>query len=301
MSVLVSVAAAVAAGMFLAIGGVVQQREASQRPRGEGALVLMGHLLRDRYWLLGIGSAAASYGFQALALAFGPLALVQPLIVSELLFAVPFSVRLRGLRLRPKDWLAAGAVVAGLAVGIGSAQPHGGDPLRPITAWIPTLVGVAVLVAASILTARMVRGPARASVLALGGALVMATQSGLYRATIGLIKHGFWQTFVHWQPYLLIATSIAGVLLIQNAFHAGPLAASSPVIDAVLPMASVVIGVWVLGEQIRTSVSGLAGGAAGVVLLVVGIIGLDTSPVVRKTQRIERAEQEAAAGESSET
>lgn len=295
MHTLISVIAAVVAGLFLAASGVLQQREASKRPRGEGGLALIGQLVRDRKWLLGILCAGASYGFQAVALAYGPLALVQPLIVSELLFAVPISVRLHGLRLGRREWLAAATVVAGLALGIVSADPRGGHPLQPFLMWLPALLGGALLAGGCLLVSRRMSGPARASIMALGGALLMGLQSGLYQATIAQIKHGFWQTFTHWQPYLLIVFSVAGALLIQKAFQAGPLAASSPVIDSTLPVVSVILGIWVLDEQVNTSVAGLVGGVAGIVLLVVGIVALDTSRVVRREEKLERQESEQLA------
>jgi drug/metabolite transporter (DMT)-like permease len=300
MNTLIAAAAAVGAGLFLATGGVIQQRQASQRPSGEG-VKLFWHLVTNRLWLLGIGAAVISYGLQAVALSYGTLVLVQPLIVSELLFAVPFSVRLRGLRLHAREWLACGAVVVGLAVGIVAANPHGGDPLQPFTVWIPALIGVLVLAAASLFAARVVHGPVKASAFAFAGAVVMGMQTALYASTIALIRQGFWQVFLHWQPYVLVVASIAGTLLIQKSFQAGPLAASTPVIDATLPIVAITLGVWLFNEQVRTSLFGLTGGVVGVILLIAGIILLDTSPVVRREEQIEEEQQEKTVEEEHKT
>jgi hypothetical protein len=95
----VSAGAAVLGGLSIASSAVLQQRAASRAQRGALLRRLIVQLLHNRGWLLGLGLSILSYGFQALALACGPLTLVQPLAVSELLFAVPVSVRLRGLRL----------------------------------------------------------------------------------------------------------------------------------------------------------------------------------------------------------
>lgn len=256
----------------------------------------MWNLARERMWLLGLGAAVVSYGLQAIALTFGPLALVQPLIVSELVFAVPISVRLRGLRLRARDWLAVTAVVAGLTVGIVAADPRQGDPTQPFAVWVPALLGVAVLAGACVLGARMAQGPFTASAYALGGAVVMGAQSALYAATLAVLREqGLWSTFAHWPVYVLIAASIVGALLIQKAFQVGPLAASTPVIDTALPLVAIALGVWLFDEQVRTSALGLTGAAVGLALMVGGIVALDTSSVVRKEQRIERREREVAA------
>jgi drug/metabolite transporter (DMT)-like permease len=291
----VSAGAAVLGGLSIASAAVLQQRAASRRPDGERFSVrLVASLFHDRGWLLGLGMSVLSYGFQALALAFGPLTLVQPLVVSELLFAIPVSVHLRGLRLGPREWLAAGAVVTGLTVGLVSAAPGQGHPVQPIGRWIPALVAIGVLSAAALLTVRAARGPVRASALAFAGALVSGLQSALFAASLHLLAQRGWGTFARWEPYSLIVASILGGFLLQNAFQAGPLAASSPVVDATLPIVSIGLGVFVLGESVNTSAPALAGAAAGLALLVAGIVTLDTSGVVREEQRRERAERPGA-------
>jgi drug/metabolite transporter (DMT)-like permease len=298
---IISAVAAVMAGLFLAACGVLQQRAASKRSSSERlSLRLVRALVTDRTWLAGIASAGASYGFQAVALAFGPLVLVQPLVVSELLFAVPVSVRIRGLRLRPRDWGAVGAVVVGLAVGIVAADPQQGRPLQPISSWAPALAAVAVLVGVCLLVTRFVDGPPMASAFAVAGACTMGLQSALYAATIALIKKEQLALFATWEPYALIVASLIGAFLIQNAFQSGPLAASTPVIDATLPLIAIGLGVGLFGEHIRTSFLGLAGASVGLVLVLAGIVGLDTSPVVRREQTLQEEEQEEKAHEEEQ-
>jgi len=307
VSVLVSAACAVLAGLCLAASGVLQQRAAARRPSRERMTVrLVVHLAHDGGWVIGIALAVLSYGFQALALSFGPLILVQPLIVSELLFAIPASVRLRGLRLGPREWCAVAAVVVGLAVGIVSADPRKGQPVQPILTWAPALGAVAVTVTAGITLARRSSGPSKAAGLAFAGASAMGLQSALYDATITLLPRGFWQVFLTWEPYVLIVVSLIGAFLVQNAYQAGPLAASTPVMDSTLPLVAIALGVGLFGETVRTEAWALTGAGAGIVLLLVGILGLDTSPVVRKQQRIDERERDdeaerSASGERAQT
>ena len=296
MDFFVSAFAAVLAGLCLAAAGVLQQRSASRRPSDERmSWTLMRSLLADRTWLFGIGAAVLSYGFQAVALTFGPLTLVQPLVVSELLFAVPVSVRLRDLRLQRREWMAVASVVTGLAVGIVAADPQQGNPVQPVTTWAPALAGVFLLTGASVIAARKLSGPPKASAFALAGACAMGMQSALYAATLVYLRKDLWGVFLHWETYLLVIASLVGMFLIQNAFQSGPLAASTPLIDSVLPLVAIALGVGLFGESIRTSWWGLAGAALGLVLLVVGIVALDTSPVVRREQKIEQEEQERTA------
>ena len=286
---LVSVGAALVAGMCLAATGLLQQSAASKEASDKQfSLGMILDLVRNRTWLAGIGAAVASYAFQAVALATGPLSLVQPLVVSELLFAVPISVRRHGHRLGLREWAGLVTVTAGLIVAIVVADPHRGHPIQPFSAWLWPLIAVVAVAAAGVVVGKSISGPARASLYALSGATVMAFQSALYSTTIASLRAGIGHTFVTWQPYALIVASFTGLFLVQNAYQAGPLAASMPVMDAVLPMVSIGLGIGLFGEHVRTTFWGLAGAATGIALLVGGIVMLDTSPLIRRQQREER-------------
>ncbi|HEX6402997.1 MAG TPA: DMT family transporter [Pseudonocardiaceae bacterium] len=290
---LISAAAALLAGVCLATTGLLQQGVASKESADKQFSVqLMMDLVRDRTWLAGIGAAVASYAFQAVALATGPLSLVQPLVVSELLFAIPISARRHQARLGSREWMGLLTVTGGLVVGIVAADPHRGQPVQPFSSWIWALAAVVAIAVVGVVIGKAISGPARASLFALSGATVMGLQSALFAATIAQLRDDIGHTFLTWQPYALIVASFTGLFLVQNAYQAGPLAASMPVMDAVLPMVSIGLGVGLFGEHVRTSGLGLAGAVAGIVVLVVGIIMLDTSPVVRRQQRQERAQRD---------
>jgi hypothetical protein len=198
-----------------------------------------------------------------------------------------------------REWGGITAVAGGLALGIVSASPTQGNPLPPLPRWGEMFAGVAALLAVSLLIGRRLSGPVRASMFALAAVSLLATQSALLAATDALFRQGIVTAFTAWQPYAMAVVSIAGLLLVQSAYQAGPLAASMPVMDAANPCLSIAIGVAVLGESVNTGVWHLAGAAAGLALLVGGVIVIDTSPLVRRVQRVEKEEQrEANAPES---
>src|SRR5579875_1766346 len=223
---LIAIVCAIAAGGSFAGGGVLQQHVASTRPEDEQlSFRLLADLARQPLWLLGIGLAFLSYVLESLALAFGPLVMVQPLVVTELLFALPISVRWHGMRMGPREWAGALAVACGLGVGLASAAPRAGRPFPPILSWGLALAVVAVLATTAVAVGRRSAGPLRSSLFALAAGLVLATQAALLKATIALFRQGFVAALGSWQLWAMVLASFIGLLLVQSAYQAGPLAA----------------------------------------------------------------------------
>ncbi|WP_200262888.1 DMT family transporter [Streptomyces sp. HSG2] len=287
----VAVLASLAAGLCFAVAGVLQQRAAGARPDEEALSPrLLKHLLGDRLWLRGIGLAVLAYGFQSLALAFGPLSLVQPLIVTELLFAVPLSAHLHRTRLGAREWFGTLAVACGLALALFSARPRGGNATASLSAWVLVVGATIALVASALTLARSLpSGPWRASAVALAAGALMGTQSVLLAATVEHLERGLVATLAAWQTYALVLASVGGLLLIQSAFQQGPLAASLTVIDATEPVVAVTVGVLVFGEAVRGGWPVTAVTVAGLVLVVAGIAALDSSPLVAALHGDQRA------------
>src|SRR5439155_1969320 len=108
---------------------------------------LLGRLLRNPGWVLGLGCDVLGYLLQFVALGHGPLVVVQPLLVCGLLFALPLGAAWAGRRLGRRDWVAALMVCVGLAVFLTVAGPRSGhNNVRPLV-WILLLAtsGGAVL------------------------------------------------------------------------------------------------------------------------------------------------------------
>jgi drug/metabolite transporter (DMT)-like permease len=280
-----SVIAALAAGCTFAVGSVLQQRAAREEP-AELSLswrLLVG-LAHRRLWLLGIGSDAISFGLQALALAFGPLALVQPLAVTGLLFAIPLAVRWRGKRLHTRDWLATLSVAFGLAAFLVAASPSDGLPQTSWLRWLLILIAVGGLMAFGVAVGQLSTGPVRASAYGLSAGAAFGLLAALTKTSTHLLGQGAGTFFTSWQPYAMAVVAIAGAIVQQSAFQAGPLPASVPVMDAVEPAIAVSIGVFAFNEHLGTSPVELTFQAVGIVLLLVGIVTLDRSPVVLEMQ-----------------
>src|SRR5262249_59494501 len=92
------------------------------------------YLFRRALWLLGGAAAVASYVFQALALHNGPLSVVQPVLVTELIFVLVLRRVWIHQDVALAAWGAGLVVCASLAVFLAAAEPTGGHPLPPTRA-----------------------------------------------------------------------------------------------------------------------------------------------------------------------
>jgi len=140
--VLAAVLALLSAFLF-ALGSAAQQKVASSVPteRATG-FRLVAILAKRPFWLMGVGCDGAAYLCQAGALAEGSLLLVQPLIVTTLLFALPISARMTGRKLHVADGVWAVIKTAALAVFVVAGNPSEGKDLASFSRWAPTLIAV---------------------------------------------------------------------------------------------------------------------------------------------------------------
>ena len=279
-------ALALAAGATFAGASVLQQRAARTAPAAD---TLRPRLILDlvhlRSWLAGAAAGAVGFAFQAVALYLGPITLVQPLIISELLFALPLSARLSGGRLGVREWAGAGLVVVGLAAFLVTASPT--QSVRPLdaTGWSPVLGTTVLVVGAALALAPRRPGLRRTSMLAVATGLTFGVMATLTKAVGTLFADRGIAAVSSWHPWALAVVALVGVLLSQSAFQAGPLAVSLPLIDVLIPLSASVIAVTAFHEGISHTpvdivVEVCAGAAA-----IAGIALLDTSPLVRRAQR----------------
>jgi hypothetical protein len=145
-------------------------------------------------------------------------------------------------------------VVAGLAVLLAAAAPSGSVTQAPMNQWIPALIGCYGLIAGAVLVARLsdsslLRAASLGSAAAVGNAMTAAM---LKSATGTFSDHGLGAFLSAWQTYGFALTGIAAVLLLENALQAGSLAASQPALTIGDATVSLLLGITVFDESIRT-------------------------------------------------
>lgn len=246
------VAAALAGAVFTAIGIVVRQRATMDVPADRGVSTLMlNTLLRRPLWWIGTGAAVTGYAFQAVALTYGSLILVAPLLVSALLFALPLSAWQSHRKVTGSEWGWALLLTGSLAVFVSLARTEPGDyeGSGRDAVWVAglSLVVVAVL----LLLTRRVTGWRRALALAFCVGILFGVVAVLTKIdTHLLISEGLERVWTSPVNYALIVVAVAATLLQQSAFHAGSLQASVPAMLVLEPLVAVLLGSVVLGEHL---------------------------------------------------
>lgn len=286
-----AVALALVAAVLFAVASAVQQRAAATVPdERAGGLGLVLLLVRRPQWWAGTLSDAGGYVAQAAALGLGSLLLVQPLLVTSLLFALPLGARWAGRRLRRSDWVWALLLAVALAVFVVSAEPAAGVDRAGLREWLPTGLVLGLVVGGSLLGAATRRGPARAVLLAVATGTVYGVTAALTKGVVTLLDDGPVVLLTSWETYALVGSLVGGTLLQQSAFQAGALGASLPAVTVGEPVVAVLIGVVVLQEQLR------ADGAEWVLIAVlVAAMSAATVALARSAARIEAAVPASAA------
>jgi hypothetical protein len=280
MAVAIALAACAA---FCSALAVVFQRVALESAPTSNDLSprLILHALRSRGWLVGFALMLCTFGFQATALRFGQLNVVQPVLTMELVFLV--AILVVGFR-RWVGWrevLGIAGVVIGLAGFFASADPAVGKGQPDRTAW--AVVAVVTLVGAVALAAAGRTGPRwwRAAALGSAAAVLFADNAAIIKAATSFLRHdSLLRLFATPDPYLIGLSGAAGLFLLQGALHAGPITASRTANVVVNPLVSIVIGTTAFGERLHYGAAAVTAQVVALLVLCAGIAVLGRSPLV---------------------
>lgn len=260
------VAIALASALAAAISSILQHHSARRAPEGRAGRFL-GHLLTRPAWIVGLVAAVIGLALHVVALAHGQLAVVQPLLISGVLFALPVSALLEGRRPSGREWLLALVLVAGLATFLLAAKPSAGrvELDADVLAWSTLAVsGVVGLIA--LIGVRWPRGHAPA-LLGTAAGVGYGLVAALLKQVSAIYKFGFGHLLTDWPLYALIAIGGASLGLTQMSYRAGPLAKSMPALTVTDPAASVVLGVLAFQERLTASPGAIALQVIGFVVM----------------------------------
>lgn len=273
----IAVGLGLAAAAMFGAASVLEMRSTKQVPqRAAMSPRLLVDLVRRPLFLASIVMNVAGAGLQVLALHFGSLTLVQPMLVLSLLFAVVIAAA--AARRQPPDAVLLAGVTC-CAVGIAGflmvARPHGGTGTADPGAALPLVAGLAAVLAGCLAAARWGPRAVRPLWLALGCGADFGVNALLLKIVPGTLPAGFADPARQWPLFLMAVVTPVGFLLNQNAFQAGPLIAPVlAVITTADPLVSMAAGAAFLHEKIAVTPLALAAEGCALAVMIGGIIAL---------------------------
>jgi drug/metabolite transporter (DMT)-like permease len=277
----ITVVLALAAAFANAVHLMTQHAASTDIPEHHKGLALVAYLFRLRLWLLGWVAAAAGFAFQALALHNGALSIVQPLLVTELVFALILRRFWVHQEIAGAAWASALVVTGGLVVFLSVANPSGGHPVPNRGEWASALLTFGGIIVALTALAWKKGSPVRRAVLfAAAASITWALMATFIKAaTQTLTHHGVFGMLAHWPVYALIASGVVGTSLQQAALQSGPLSVSQPVLIVVDPAAAILLSVWLFDDRLTDNAIQIAIGALAFVVMAIGVVALSrTAP-----------------------
>lgn len=259
----------------------VLQHKGTQASIGElaGSDAGVAKLLRNPVWIGGVVLFALSFALHMVALNYGSVAVVQPLIVTELIFIPPLASLISKARVGARDWMAIILLSAALAGFLVIASPTEGNKTAAFGDWIAAIA--LMLIAAGAL---MLIGSRQRNVVAK--AAIIGSGVGIYNALLAISAKGMFGSLptagVWANPltYLTVIVTVCAIATTAYAFRSGPITASSPAMIAINPVVSTLVAMWLFRVEINDTPLDLLGIVICIAAINVGIFVLSRSPSV---------------------
>lgn len=244
---------ALLSALTIAWGTVIRHRVASTSEDNDVPLL---NAVRSPRWWGGLLGAMAGYGLQIVALNFGTLLIVQPILVLSLMFTLPLSARMDGRRISKAETTWAFLLTVAVAVLVVLGRPTSGDPHPPLKIWLLVL-GIGVVMIGAILVFAATQGKEMQALLygAMTGA-IMGYLALMSKAVVDTFRlRGAEGLVTGWELYALLALAGIGTAVQQLSFNAGALKNSLPAMTIVEPLVAFSLGYAVLGERFQVTTS----------------------------------------------
>ena len=270
------------AALLIGTGFVLQQHAAQREPASRFlSLRLMTDLVRTPRWLVGIACMVAGLLLAAWSIGHLSLSFVEPLLATNLVFALVLAVPLAKASVKLWEVLGAAVLCTGVALlsSSRSVTPIGLS-FGSVSDW-PAAAAIAAIAFVAVQVGRRRQTRTRAMLTGVAAGLIFGIQDALTRQTLQILQSNGWDNLITtWAPYALVGAGAIGIWLMQSAFNAGPLQLSLPAIAAGEPLVGILLGVIVFGDRIQVSEGMLAIQAAGIAALVVGVIMVGRAPAL---------------------
>lgn len=229
-------------------------------------------LLKNRTWLAGLILFYVAAVVHIVAISLGSLAVVQPLIVTELIF-VPIAARIISKTpVSGRDWAAIVAVAVALAVFLVVGRPTAGADRAALASWLMFLAATIAIVTLLMVVGRRLPITPRAAVLALAAGILAATYAVVIK---GVLDSQGWE-----RVFFIVLTVISAIsfpIVSAEAFKTGAVTVSTSVMILINPIYASLVSVWLFGVSLTSSAGAAVVLVASVIVMVLGVVSLSRS------------------------
>jgi drug/metabolite transporter (DMT)-like permease len=275
----VQVVLALISALLFALGTVLQLKAGTDTCASATNSGLLVRMARRPLWLAGI--AADTFGFiaQAAALRFGQLAVVQPLLVLSVVFALPLGARVSNHRVGRREAAAAALVVIALVGFLVATNPSGGRSEASLSEWVIAGVACGSVCAPLSALARHGSAPRRAALLGAAAGVLFALTAALTKSVVDELHLGVVHVIASWEPYALAGVGYVSMTFNQLALNTRALAATIASSTAVDPIVSVALGLTLFDEHLHASSLQAAGAFLALAAALLGVVVLARAEV----------------------
>ena len=268
-------ALALLAAVFFAVAATFQQKGAltlGVSPESARSLV---RLLGSSWWLFGSAALLCGYAVQAVALNNGRLAIIQPLLVTTVVFALPLGVLFTQQHVGRREILGATVVVAGLAAFAIFGDPSSGNDDAPSDEWVIALSVIAVVCCVLLVLARRSDGSRQAALYGIVAGILFGASACLVKPTVETLEaDGVRAVLADWELYAMAIAGITAFVLQQVSLSSGFLATSVATVSTANPIVSVTIGVLLFEERLSRPLWHVVVAVAGLALAMIGAVAI---------------------------
>jgi drug/metabolite transporter (DMT)-like permease len=288
-------ALALMAALLFAVAATLQQK---------GALSLDGvslaqpmslvRLVGQRMWLLGTVALLIGYVLQAGALDRGRLAVIQPLLVTTIVFALPLGWLLTNQHVGRREVVGAGVILVGLGAFAIYGDPAGGNDNAPNDEWAIAIVVLGAICAGLLVYGRNGTPTKVAAVYGAVAGILFGISAALTKPTVDFLHEGVGVMLSHWQCYVLAVAGVLGFVLQQVSLGTGRLAPSVATVSVANPIVGVLLGILIFDERLSRPLWHVVVATASLLVALGGAVLISLSSQPGPEPRADSAERSPA-------
>jgi drug/metabolite transporter (DMT)-like permease len=201
-------------------------------------------------WLLGTVILFVGYAAQGIALGEGRLVVVQPLLVTTVVFALPLGHWITQQVVVRRQVYGAIAIIVGLALFVVVGDPNSGVSSAPPDKYLLAIVAVCIPAVLLVIYGTRASPAAKAAMFGISAGLLFALSASFAKTTMDQLSDSISDVLTHPEVYLLAGFGIAAFGIQQLSLSTGQFAPAMAAVAVSNPAISVILGIVLFQEAL---------------------------------------------------